>query len=897
MMQCWYQPVAPKDEPIKDSYGGWSINDAYFYAKYSNMLDFMILWENSAAGSSNAPYDFENNIIPYWIEYYLKDSRYFKLNNRPVIGIYNYNVFVTAFGGEEGAKAALALLRQKCIEANVGNPILITTAGSGGNIGFDYRYTYNFGSGDVKRQETSMLNWKKEVDANLNINIIPCMTMGYDVSAWGGGAGSYAKPEDFKNLGKWIKEDYVPALKNSGLEKQMVMCNSWNEYGEGHFIMPSELYGFGYLDAIRDVFVGGNTDHTDIDVTPTDNQKNRFNNLYPADRKVNSISKGEKPDIPTEVKAGWYFDANKEGWGAGGDIGNLTAYNGAIEGEITGKDPQMKSSDNLGVDISDVTYIKIKMKNASPNGDAELFFTTDKDAAWGENKTVKFKMNINDTEFTDYYLETWNCSTWKGTLKQLRIDPAVAIKQEGKFYIDSIELLGEPHKEITGTRLNVNSNISALNTKPITIENRTMLPLKVVLNAIEAKIDWDGRNNTVNILRNGKLIRLPIGDAKAYKDGKQIVLDRSAVVIEDKTYVPLSFVTDVLDVKADWDVDKDTLFISTTGSINYGNKKIELPKREKLYAAEFDSDGDLEGWAFNGQCASINVSNGFLSLKTTGTDPIMTSPDEINLDASAVKNICIGMQNATPSSEGRIYFKTDKDGTVNESKAFGIKLTPNDSKVTEYNIDTSKVESWKNKILKIRFDPTTDIGNIKIDYIRFEGEPVVSKPSDILDMDMDDNSPHTTVFDNIVSWEFDTNGFPEGWTLNKEIGNVSVKDGNLFSTIVGPEPEMFSNGNLAINTADISSIYIKYANQTGSDKAELYFITDANPNWSDEQCFTFDTVKDDSAGERYEITPQSNPLWKGKLIGFKFKPTTGKGNIIIDYIRLKMSDTWEGKNK
>jgi hypothetical protein len=56
------------------------------------------------------------------------------------------------------------------------------------------------------------------------------------------------------------------------------MLANWNEFGEGHFLMPSTLAGFGYLDALRDVFTVGGMHQ---DVVPTAAQKHRFTVLYP----------------------------------------------------------------------------------------------------------------------------------------------------------------------------------------------------------------------------------------------------------------------------------------------------------------------------------------------------------------------------------------------------------------------------------------------------------------------------------------------------------------------------------------------------------------------------------------------------------------------------------------
>lgn len=45
-----------------------------------------------------------------------------------------------------------------------------------------------------------------------------------------------------------------------------------------HFLMPSTLYGFGYLDALREVYADGGIHE---DAIPDESQKKRFNVLYP----------------------------------------------------------------------------------------------------------------------------------------------------------------------------------------------------------------------------------------------------------------------------------------------------------------------------------------------------------------------------------------------------------------------------------------------------------------------------------------------------------------------------------------------------------------------------------------------------------------------------------------
>ena len=47
-----------------------------------------------------------------------------------------------------------------------------------------------------------------------------------------------------------------------------VLIEAWNEWGEGSYIEPHREFGFGYLDAIRDVFTASPGAHQDV--TPAD---------------------------------------------------------------------------------------------------------------------------------------------------------------------------------------------------------------------------------------------------------------------------------------------------------------------------------------------------------------------------------------------------------------------------------------------------------------------------------------------------------------------------------------------------------------------------------------------------------------------------------------------------
>ena len=107
--------------------------------------------------------------------------------------------------------------------------------------------------------------------SSAGMNMLPMLSVGWEPSALCPDKGEgWISVADYKSLATWIKNDFMPALPGQSLGQKMIMIDNWNEFGEGHFIMPSSLAGFGYLDALREVFTEGGPHE---DPVPNEKQK------------------------------------------------------------------------------------------------------------------------------------------------------------------------------------------------------------------------------------------------------------------------------------------------------------------------------------------------------------------------------------------------------------------------------------------------------------------------------------------------------------------------------------------------------------------------------------------------------------------------------------------------
>ena len=97
------------------------------------------------------------------------------------------------------------------------------------------------------------------------------------------------------------------------------------------------------------------------------------------------------------------------------------------------------------------------------------------------------------------------------------------------------------------------------------IENdRTLIPMRAVFEALDAEVMWDDTTRTVTASRNGNEIVLKIGSNILYKNGEPVEIDVPARIENDRTLVPLRAVSESLDCVVEWDEENRAVYIKTT---------------------------------------------------------------------------------------------------------------------------------------------------------------------------------------------------------------------------------------------------------------------------------------------------------------------------------------------
>ena len=268
------------------------LNDGYLKAKNNDLVKFYLMWANHDANHmwsidnsdelgdeviwhGDVTFETFQTIVDRWITKYFSHPSYYKIDGKPVLMIYSIMKFLESFGGTEGAQAAIDYFRKEVKKA--GFPGLHLQLVYNAFEGFDYDGRFGGTPGDAYElldfDSVSHYNMGKQSERNKDYSeIIKDHQKGYDEMDAAGrlyfpqvslGWDNNPRFRKFRpyvmknNTPENIKKALVQAKAYADTHKlpaPLVIINSWNEWTETSYLQPDNVYGYGYLEAVKEVF-------------------------------------------------------------------------------------------------------------------------------------------------------------------------------------------------------------------------------------------------------------------------------------------------------------------------------------------------------------------------------------------------------------------------------------------------------------------------------------------------------------------------------------------------------------------------------------------------------------------------------------------------------------------
>ena len=97
---------------------------------------------------------------------------------------------------------------------------------------------------------------------------------------------------------------------------------------------------------------------------------------------------------------------------------------------------------------------------------------------------------------------------------------------------------------------------------PVIVNGRTMLPIRFIAEALGATVDWNDAEKKVTIKSDDKEIVIYIGSDTAYINGVAEKLDVKAFIKDNRTYLPLRFISENLGADVQWIAEEKKVVIT-----------------------------------------------------------------------------------------------------------------------------------------------------------------------------------------------------------------------------------------------------------------------------------------------------------------------------------------------
>lgn len=122
----------------------------------------------------------------------------------------------------------------------------------------------------------------------------------------------------------------------------------------------------------------------------------------------------------------------------------------------------------------------------------------------------------------------------------------------------------------------LNGNKLNFDSEPIIRNDRVLVPMRMIFESLGANVSWYAETQTASAALSDKTATVTIGSYSASANGSKLKLDVAPIIQNDRTLVPLRFISESLGANVDWD-DNARKVIITQGNFlsNSETKPIE----------------------------------------------------------------------------------------------------------------------------------------------------------------------------------------------------------------------------------------------------------------------------------------------------------------------------------
>lgn len=140
--------------------------------------------------------------------------------------------------------------------------------------------------------------------------------------------------------------------------------------------------------------------------------------------------------------------------------------------------------------------------------------------------------------------------------------------------------IGSPTMTVNGKDMPIDEQ----GTVPVIINDRTLLPVRAVVEQMGGSVGWNGETQEVTLTYGKDEIKLKIDSAEALLNGEKQTLDAAPTVMNDRTMLPIRFIAESFKFNVEWNESEQK--VTVTNSKTTQENPVKEPEETKEPASK-----------------------------------------------------------------------------------------------------------------------------------------------------------------------------------------------------------------------------------------------------------------------------------------------------------------------
>lgn len=131
--------------------------------------------------------------------------------------------------------------------------------------------------------------------------------------------------------------------------------------------------------------------------------------------------------------------------------------------------------------------------------------------------------------------------------------------------ISSIALSAQVYADSEGPEVRVNGQLVESETPAVIVNDRTLIPMRDIFSSLGAAVGWNDYKRKAVAVKGSNIVEIPIDSNIIYKNGEPLEIDVPAMIINDRTMIPLRAVSEAFGCGVEW----ESGIISVTADVSH----------------------------------------------------------------------------------------------------------------------------------------------------------------------------------------------------------------------------------------------------------------------------------------------------------------------------------------